>query len=199
MCLLLVLAHHDLANPQKGWQLWLWRQHFLMKSKPSGVLPNWSMCSLETYGATSNRLDRFLVGCAKFAPKECARSGPSISILCTWFRHRMSIVLRWSLVHATHAKTLRLEQSMVILPPTLPRTIWMVHAHATCNRNYVLIKYIAHTMRILISCRQWQLIANFDQLGEKVWNFKLRYSGPFPISALVRLLRSWPVLCPTCN
>ena len=42
--------------------------------------------ALETYGALTNRSDRFLVECATLACRQCARSRPSISLLCTWFR-----------------------------------------------------------------------------------------------------------------
>ena len=77
--------------------------------------------ALETYGAMSNRSDRFLVECATLASRECTRSGPSISLLCTWFRQRVSIALRRSLAHVIHAINLRLEQSMALLPPPPPR------------------------------------------------------------------------------
>ena len=46
--------------------------------------------ALETYGALFDRSDRFLVECATLAYRECARS---ISLLCTWFRQRVSITL----------------------------------------------------------------------------------------------------------
>ena len=49
--------------------------------------------ALETYGALFDRSDRFLVECATLASRECVRSGPSISLLCTWFRKRVSIAL----------------------------------------------------------------------------------------------------------
>ena len=67
---------------------------------------------LETYAALSDRSDRFLVECATLASWECARARPSISLLCTWFRQRVSIALQRSLAHAIHSRTLRLEQSM---------------------------------------------------------------------------------------
>ena len=73
--------------------------------------------TLETYGALSDRSDRFLVECATSAARECAGSGPSVSLLCTWFRQRVSIAMQRSLAHAIHARTLRLEQSMALLPP----------------------------------------------------------------------------------
>ena len=76
--------------------------------------------ALETYGALSDRSDRFLE-CATLASRESSGSGPSISLLCTWFRQRVSIALQRSLTHAIHARTLRLEQSMVLLPPPPPR------------------------------------------------------------------------------
>ena len=40
----------------------------------------------ETYGALFDRSDRFLVECATLVSRESAESGPSISLLCTWFR-----------------------------------------------------------------------------------------------------------------
>ena len=73
--------------------------------------------ALETYKALSYRSDRFLVECATLASRERARSGPSVSLLCTWFRKRVSIALQRSLAHAIHAGTLRLEESMALLPP----------------------------------------------------------------------------------
>ena len=77
--------------------------------------------ALETYGAMSDRSDRFLVECATLAPRECGGSRPSISLLCTWLRQRVSIVLQRSLAHAVRAGTLRLEESMALLPPPPPR------------------------------------------------------------------------------
>ena len=50
--------------------------------------------ALETYGALTNRSDRFLVECATLASRECAGSGPPISLVCTWFRQRVSIALQ---------------------------------------------------------------------------------------------------------
>ena len=73
--------------------------------------------ALEMCGALSDRSDLFLVECATLASRECARSGPSISLLCTWFRQSVSIALQRSLEHAIHARTLPLEQSMALLPP----------------------------------------------------------------------------------
>ena len=73
--------------------------------------------ALETYGALSDRSDRFLVECATLASRESAGSGPSVSLLCTWFRQRVSIALQRSLALAIHARTLRIEQSMALLPP----------------------------------------------------------------------------------
>ena len=49
--------------------------------------------ALETYGALSTSSDRFLVECASLASRGCAASGPSRSMLCTWFRQRVSIAL----------------------------------------------------------------------------------------------------------
>ena len=72
---------------------------------------------LESYGALLDRSDRFLVECAMLASRECVGSRPSISLLCTWFRQRVSIALQRSLAHAIHARTLCLEQSMTLLPP----------------------------------------------------------------------------------
>ena len=77
--------------------------------------------ALATYGALSDRSDRFLVECATLASRVCPASGPSISLLCTWFRQRVSIALQRSLAHAIHARTLRLEQSMALLPSPPPR------------------------------------------------------------------------------
>ena len=77
--------------------------------------------ALETYSALFDRSDRFLVVCATSASRESAGSGLSISLLCTWFRQRVSIASQRSLAHAMHARTLRLEQSMALLPPPPPR------------------------------------------------------------------------------
>ena len=52
--------------------------------------------ALEPYGALSNKSDNFLVECATLASRGCAESGPCISLLCTWFRHRVSIALQRS-------------------------------------------------------------------------------------------------------
>ena len=78
---------------------------------------------LETYFALSDGSDRFLVECATLASGECARSGPFVSLLCTWFRQRVSIASQMSLAHAIRARTLRLEQSMAFLPPTPLRVL----------------------------------------------------------------------------
>ena len=75
----------------------------------------------ETYGALFDRSDRFLVDCATLASRESAGSEPPISLLCTWFRQRVSIALQRSLAHAIHVRTLRLEQSMALLPRPPPR------------------------------------------------------------------------------
>ena len=72
-----------------------------------------------THDALFDRSDRFLVECAILTSKECARSGPSISLLCKWFRQRVSNALQRSLAHAIHDRTRRLEQSMALLPPPL--------------------------------------------------------------------------------
>ena len=69
---------------------------------------------LETYGALSDKSDRFLVECATLASRESAGSGSSIILLYTRFRQRVSIALQQSLAHAIHARTLRLEQSMAL-------------------------------------------------------------------------------------
>jgi len=42
-------------------------------------------------------------------------------MLCPWFRQRVSIALQRSLAHAIHARFLRLEDSMALLPPPMPR------------------------------------------------------------------------------
>ena len=77
--------------------------------------------ALETYGALSSRSDCFLVECAAFASRECAGSVPSMSLLGTWFRQRVSIASQRSLAHVIHAIGLRLEKSIVLLPPPPPR------------------------------------------------------------------------------
>ena len=72
---------------------------------------------VETYGALSSRSDRLLFECAYLASRRCAGSGPSSGMLCTWFRQRMYIALERSLAHSIHARFLRLEESMALLPP----------------------------------------------------------------------------------
>ena len=42
--------------------------------------------ALETHDVLYDRSDQFLVECATFASRECARPGPSVSLLCTCFR-----------------------------------------------------------------------------------------------------------------
>ena len=73
--------------------------------------------ALETYGALFARSDRFFIECASLVSTGRARSGPSTSMLCTWFQQRVSIALQRSLAHAIHARFLRLEESMALLPP----------------------------------------------------------------------------------
>ena len=73
--------------------------------------------ALETYSALFDKSDRFLVECATSTSRESAGSGPSINLLYTWFRQRVLIALQRSLAHAIHARSLRLEQSMALLPP----------------------------------------------------------------------------------
>ena len=68
----------------------------------------------------SVRSDRFLVECASLASRGCAGSGPT-SMLCMWFRQQVSIALNRSLAHVIHARFLRLEESMALLPSPLPR------------------------------------------------------------------------------
>ena len=87
--------------------------HYRDRAKGTKIVP----FALETYGALYNRSDRFWVECAKLASRECAGSRSSISLLCTWFRRRVSIASQRSLAHAIHARTPRLEQSMTLLPP----------------------------------------------------------------------------------
>ena len=87
--------------------------HYLDRAAGTKFVP----FALETCGALLDRSDRFLVECATLASRESARSGPSVSLLCTWFRQRVSIALQRSLALAIHARTLRLEQSMALLPP----------------------------------------------------------------------------------
>ena len=77
--------------------------------------------ALETYGASFARSDGFLVECASLSWRGCAGSGPSTTMLCTWFRHRVSTALQRSLAHAIHARFLCLEELMALLPPPLPR------------------------------------------------------------------------------
>ena len=77
--------------------------------------------ALETYGALFDRSDRFFVKCATLASRECAGSGPPLSLLCTWIRQRVSIALQRSLAHAIHARTPHPEQSMALLPAPPPR------------------------------------------------------------------------------
>ena len=93
----------------------------------------------ETHGALSNRSDRFLVEYATLASRESARSGPSISLLCTWFRQRVPIALQRSLAHAIHARTLRLDQSMALLPSPLPR-IPLSSAELHIVASFVLVR-----------------------------------------------------------
>ena len=90
--------------------------------------------ALETYGALSDRSDRFLVECATLASRECAESRPSISLLCTWFRQRVSIAMQRSLAHAIHARTLRLEQSMLcrVTSPTTARSTFFFGVAYCC-------------------------------------------------------------------
>ena len=79
--------------------------------------------ALETYGALFDRSDRFLVECATLSSRECAGSGPSISLLCTWFRQRVSIALQRSLAHAITCQdpTSRAVHGLVT-PPTTARS-----------------------------------------------------------------------------
>ena len=70
--------------------------------------------AFETYGALSDLSDRFLVECASLASGESASLEPSTSLLCTWFRQRVSIALQRSLTHVIHARTLRLELSIAL-------------------------------------------------------------------------------------
>ena len=77
--------------------------------------------ALKMYSALSNRSDPFLVDCATLESRECTRTRPSISLLCTWFRQRVSIALQRSLAHAIHVRTLRLEKSLALLPPSPSR------------------------------------------------------------------------------
>ena len=57
-----------------------------------------------TYGALCDRLDRFLVECATLASRECARSGPSISLLCTWFSRRSTSQARLAGKHQSKSR-----------------------------------------------------------------------------------------------
>ena len=86
--------------------------------------------ALETYGALYDRSDRFLVECATLASRECAESGPSISLLCTWFRQRVSIALQRSLAHAKHARTLRFRAIHGLeTSPTTARSTFFSELH----------------------------------------------------------------------
>ena len=108
-------ARHDLvAATDTEWRK---ESHYHYRAAGTKFVP----FALETHGALSDRSDRFLVECATLASRECAGSGLSISLLCTWFRQRVSIALQRSLAHAIHARTLRIEQSMALLPPPPPR------------------------------------------------------------------------------
>ena len=51
--------------------------HYRDRAAETNFLP----FALETYGASSDRSDRFLVECAPLASRESAASGPSISLL----------------------------------------------------------------------------------------------------------------------
>ena len=53
------------------------------RDRTSGT--NFVPFALETYGALSARSDRFFVECASLASTGCGGSGPSTSMLCTWF------------------------------------------------------------------------------------------------------------------
>lgn len=67
---------------------------------------------LELYVAFSVRSERLLIECASLAP----------SMLCTWFRHRVSIALERSLgMNEIHARFLLLKEYMALLPSPLPR------------------------------------------------------------------------------
>ena len=71
---------------------------------------------------------------ATLASRECAGLGSSISLLCTWFRQRVSIALQRLVAQTIHARTLRPEQSMALLtppPPRIPLSSMEVHVVAT--------------------------------------------------------------------
>ena len=92
--------------------------------------------ALETYGALSARSDRLLVECAFLASRGCARSGPSTGMLCTWFRQRVSLALQRSLPHSIHARILRLEESMALLPPPSSRApLSSSESHVVTSRS----------------------------------------------------------------
>ena len=61
--------------------------------------------AVKTYGASFDRSNQFSVECAILASRECAGSRPSMSLLCTWFRQRLSVALQRSLAHAIHVRT----------------------------------------------------------------------------------------------
>ena len=70
-----------------------WREtHYRDRAPRTKFVP----LALETYDALFDRSDRFLVVCATLTSTECVGSGPSISLLCTWFHQRVSIM--WSIL-----------------------------------------------------------------------------------------------------
>ena len=107
-------ARHDLVVAEDAEQRK--ETHYRDRAARTKFVP----LALETCGALFGRSDRFLVECATLASRECAGSGPPISLFCTWFRQRVSIALQRSLANAIRARTLRIEQSMTLLPPPPP-------------------------------------------------------------------------------
>ena len=88
--------------------------------------------ALEVEGASSDRSDKFLVECATLASRECARPRPLTSLLCTWFRQIVSIASQRSLARTIHARTLRLEQSMVVTSPSAARSTFFRGVQFCC-------------------------------------------------------------------
>ena len=108
--------------------------------------------ALKTCGAFSERSDRSLVECAALASRGCAGSGPSISLLCTWFHRRMSIALQRSLAHAIHARSLRLEQSMALLPPPPPHVpLSSLELHIVASFSSTIGSHIFHLLGYVVS------------------------------------------------
>jgi hypothetical protein len=93
--------------------------------------------ALETYGALSEKSDGFLKDCARRTCAETSGSGLRTSLVLAWYRQRVSVALQRSLAHAIHARTLRLEQSMALLPPPPPAAfLTSAELHSFVRRVY---------------------------------------------------------------